>query len=113
MRVRAGPPHHRDHQIAGLYARRARPDLDDLHEALVPDDQVRRANGGRAVLERADLAIGTAYADVEHAQARLGVAREGRRRLVGDANALLGREDGDCAHESSWGAPPWIARGAA
>jgi len=104
---------HRDEQVAGVESRDARADLDDLAQRLVPDDEVVAAVGRRAVLERADLAIGAAD-DVEHAELHVGRVRDGGFVLLDQGDLSRGGSDGNGFHGrfDAAGARP-VTRGAA
>src|SRR5438874_2158288 len=75
-----------------------RPDLDHLPQRLVADHEVLRAGRRGAVLEGADLAVGAAHADLEHAEPDRGGRREGRRFLLDQLDLTLAGEDGDGLH---------------
>ncbi len=96
--VRARPAHHRDREVADLDARDRGPDLDDLAERLVADHEVGRTRRRRAVLERHDLAVGAADADLEHPQSDVGGRGEDRLRVIDQADLTFGGEDGNGSH---------------
>src|SRR5207247_9513315 len=75
-----------------------------LAERFVPDHQIRRTIRRRAVIEAADLPVGAANADVDHAQQHVVVTFEFRFGMVVDyLDALLVREYSDGSHGfSSW-----------
>ena len=65
------------------------------HECLA---EVLRARGRRSELEAADLAIGSAHADLQHAQADVGGGADARRIVLDDADRALAREDAQRLH---------------
>ena len=62
------------------------------------DDQVIGTLGRRAVLERDDVAIGSANANVQDAHLGLGVRCDFRFGMIDHADVMLGGEDGDGEH---------------
>src|SRR2546425_5925729 len=94
----SGTADHRDDEVALLEPRHRRPDLDHLPQRLVADHEVLRAGRRGAVLEGADLAVGAAHADLEHAEPDRGGRREGRRFLLDQLDLALAGEDGDGPH---------------
>jgi len=96
--MRAWTAHHRHHEVAPLEPRDRGPDLDDLAQRLVADDEVFRPVRRGAVLEGADLPIGAADADVQHAELHVG-GRSNRRGLLLDQSDLPSTgDDGNSLH---------------
>src|SRR5262249_62061455 len=96
--VWARPPHRRNDEITRSKLRDRRADLEHLRETLVAEDEVLRARGRRAELEAADLAIGAAHADLQHAEANVGGGADARRIVLDDADRALAREDTQRLH---------------
>ena len=96
--VRAGPPDGHHHQIARLHSGDLRPGLNNFGERFVAEDQIIVAIGRRAVFERNDLAIGSAYADFEHLHLGLGGRDDPRLWMVDDAYFMFAWKDGDGFH---------------
>ena len=96
--VRARPAHRGNDEIAGCELRDRRADLEHLREALVSEDEMLRARGRRAELEAADLAIGAAHADLQHAQADVGGGADARRIVLDDTDRAFPRKDAQRPH---------------
>ena len=97
--VRAGAAHGGDDEIARAEPDHLGPDLDDLRQGFVADDQVVLAIWWRPVLERADLTVGPADADLEDAEHHL----VGKVRLVGvlldDSDLARAGKGRKCSHD--------------
>ena len=90
--------HHRDHQIARPKIVDRRPRLDHLRQRLVAEDEIGRSRGRCAVVAARDLSIGTAHADVQHAQQNVGRLRGARLRVIDHAHTLFSRKHRDSSH---------------
>jgi hypothetical protein len=90
--------HGRDDKIAWLEALDGRSGRYDLGQRLVADHQVVITRRGAPVLERADLFVGTADADVEHPQHDLVRLGDPGIFLLDDFDLTGPREHCDCLH---------------
>ena len=96
--VRARPPHHRHHPVAGPHARHRRAHALDLRQRLVAEHEVIAARGRRAVLEAADLTVGAAHADLDHAQPHAGRRLDRRLGQLEPLHLARLRNHGDRPH---------------
>jgi hypothetical protein len=96
MRTRAA--HRRDDKIARPEALDGRSGRDDLGQRLVADHQVVITRRGGPILERADLLVGAADADVEHPQHDLVRLGDPGIFPLDDFDLAGPREHCDCLH---------------
>ncbi|MGA8726160.1 MAG: hypothetical protein WB565_14085 [Acidimicrobiales bacterium] len=97
--IRARATHGGDDEIARAEPDHLGPDLDDLRQGFVTDDQVVLASWWRPVLERADLAVGPSDPDLEDAEHHL----VGKVRLLGvlldDSDLARAGKSRQCPHD--------------
>jgi len=97
--------HHGHDEVALLDAGDRGADLDHLAQALVPKHEMVGPVGRRAVGERADLAVGAAHSDLEHADEDVVVGGHRRGFDVRELDALVRWEHGDRLHADSLSRP--------
>jgi hypothetical protein len=62
------------------------------------EHEIRRALRRRAIVEVRDLAVGSAHADIQHAEQRLAASRCGRLGMVHQPQRSFTWKHGHCAH---------------